>query len=121
MLKAKVLAAVEKARLAVQDLAFEATLISRGTATHVPGSAPTHPETSVTVSLVPTKFETKEIDGERIRSTDLRWLMFPVAGKPVPTPNDLIYVGTKRYRIIDNDKVMAGSDLALSQLQVRIQ
>lgn len=123
MLKGKVLAAVEKARIATQDLAFEATLVQRGAAVHVPGSAPTYPETSTTVSLVPSKFESKEIDGERVKASDLRWLMFPVAGSSsvVPEPNDLIYVGTKRYKVIYNDKVMAGSAVALSQIQVRIQ
>jgi len=119
VLKGKVLSAVAKAKAAVQDLAFEGTLVTRGAAVHTPGSEPTYPEVSTPVSIVESKFETKELEDQRILASDRKWLVFPTATGGVPKPNDMIYVGTRQYRVINNDKVMAGYEVALSQLQIR--
>lgn len=126
MLKSTVLNAVQAAKTAVQDLAFGAKLVIRGAANHVPGQKPTYSETLHDIKIVPSKFEDKEIDGERIRATDLRWLVFPEPGYPIPSTNDLVRLSTAvgefragDYRIVNNDKVMAGDSTALSQLQIR--
>lgn len=120
MLKSTILTAVETARLAAQDLAVEATLVSRGAATHVPGSAPVYPTTTSTISVLPTKFEDDEIDGQRVKASDFKYLTFPKPGVKTPEPNDTLIIGGLIFRVIHNDRVMAGDSVALSQLQLRL-
>lgn len=92
----------------------------------VPGNAPTYPETVTAVSIVFIKFQVKEVDGDRIQSSDWRGLVFPETGLPDFNTNDVIRVpsGLKDiingdYRILDDDKVMAGDTVALHQLHLR--
>jgi hypothetical protein len=120
VLKSTVLGAVESAKQAVGDLAIPANLIRRGEAIFVPGSPPTYPETQYDVKIVITSFQTKEIDEQRIRSSDRKGLIFPESGQPTPQPNDLIEAGGSLFRIIYNDKVMAGDAVALSQVHLRL-
>ena len=127
MLKATILAAVESARKAVQDLAVECEHVVRGMPVHIPGVAPQHSETLTDVSVVFTRYETKEIDGDRIRASDYKGLLFPGSLTPVPDTNDFIRVAEDSkdvaagdYRVIYNDKVMAGDTVALSQLHLRL-
>lgn len=119
MLKQDVLAGVEAAKVAVQDLAVPLQLIKRGVSTHVPGSAPTHTETAYPVMVVLVSFKTKEIDNDRIRASDRSGLIFPEVNQPTPEPNDLIRGSGIEYRILYNDKVMAGDTVALSQVHLR--
>lgn len=119
MLKSTILAAVETARQAAQDLVVEATLISRGVVTHVPGTAPTYPTVTATISVLPTKFEDDEIDGQRVKASDFKYLAFPKSGVKTPEPNDTLVIGGLTFRVIHNDRVMAGDSVALSQLQLR--
>lgn len=120
MLKSTILAAVESARLAAQDLIIDAILTHREEVQHIPGVTPTYPEVVNTISVLPTKFEDKEIDGQRVKASDFKYLAFPKAGVEPPVPNDLLEIGGVTYRVIFNDRVMAGSDVALSQLQLRL-
>ena len=126
MLKDKILAAVRQAKAAVQDLAVVVSHIKRGAAVYVPGTAPSHSETSTAVSIVFTRFQTREIDEDRIQASDWRGLVFPESGLPDFNSNDLIRVPVGLqditagdYRIVINDKVMAGDAVALHQLQLR--
>lgn len=120
MLKDKVLAAVENARVALGDLVFQATLVKRGAAVHVPGQTPTYPETLTSVSAYETVFESKEIDGERVLASDHKWLVFPVPSGVVPNPNDVMRVGSREYRVVNNERTMAGDTVALSICQMRV-
>lgn len=120
MLKSSILAAVEAARLAAQDLIVDAILTHREDVKHIPGVAPVYPETVNTISVLPTKFEDKEIDGQRVKASDFKYLAFPKAGVEPPVPNDLLEIGGLNYRVIFNDRVMAGDTVALSQLQLRL-
>jgi hypothetical protein len=120
MLKADVLAGVEAAKVAVQDLAVAAQLVKRGAPIHVPGNAPTYTETTYPIMVVLVSFKTKEIDNDRIRASDRSGLIFPEVGQPVPEPNDLLRgANGMEYRILYNDKVMAGDTVALSQVHLR--
>lgn len=121
MLKSQLLTAISAAKLTAGDLLFDAKLVIRTQAAHVPGSATTYTEVLHDVKVCWDKFKTHEIDGERIRVSDLRAIVFPEVNVPTPQPNQLIRVGTVNYRIVDNDKVMAGDTLALSRLQLRLQ
>lgn len=126
MLKSAVLSAVVAAKQAVQDLAVAVRHVQRGAAVFVPGSAPTYPETVTDVSIVFTKFKLTEVDSDRIQASDWLGLLFPETGAPDVNTNDLIRVAEGQidiasgdYRIIGNDKVMAGNAVALHQLHLR--
>lgn len=128
MLKASLLSAVNASKRAVQDLAVLAVLIRRGDPVHVPGSAPTYPEVTEIVSIVPVAYKISEIDGDRIKASDIKGLVFPEAESTIALPNDIIRIAQVSsapgfpngdYRVILNDKVMAGDMVALSQLQLR--
>lgn len=126
MLKSTVLQAVATAKKAVQDLAIKSQLKRRGAAVYVPGTAPTYPDILVgDVYIVPTKFDHKEVDGDRIKTSDIKGLVFPESNQPAPIANDVINgnldgTGVKDYRVINNDPVMAGDTIALSQIQLRL-
>lgn len=127
-LKATVLAAVAKAEQAVGDLKIAANHVRKGAATYTPGSAsaPTYAETITPVNIVFTRYEAKEIDGDRIRSTDWKGLVFGRQGLPTFLTSDVIRIATATndvpagdYRINYDDKVMAGDVVALHQLHLR--
>ena len=92
---------------------------------HVPGTVPSTSNNQSDIGVVMDKFDTKEIDGDRIRASDFKVLVFPEAGQPEPSTNDIVRgdldgTGVKDYRVLHNDKVMAGNAVALSQLQLRL-
>lgn len=126
MLKPNILAAISKVKSAVQDLAITVSHVVRGAAVHVPGNAPTYPESSTDVSIVIVKFQAKEIDGDRIQASDWLGLVFPRPDYLDFNTNDIIRVSAGLtnialgdYRIINNDKVLVGDTVALHQLQLR--
>lgn len=125
MLKAQILSAIAVAKSAVQDLAVVVQHVTRGAVVHVPGTAPVYPETLTSVSVVFTKFDVKDIDGQRVIATDWKGLVFPESGLQ-PLPNDLLRVPAGLtdipagdYRILDNDQVTVGDTVALHQLHLR--
>lgn len=127
MLKSVILAAVASAKSAVGDLAVVVSHVERGEPIHVPGSAPTYPETLTDVSVVFTKYDSKELEDTTIMASDYKGLVFPESALPDITANDLLRVPSGLrdilagdYRIIKNDKVMAGDTVALHQLQLRM-
>ncbi len=119
-LRQQVLDAVAVVKSAVEDLAVEGILLSRGEAIHIPGTKPTYSESESGVKVVLGKFKEKEIEKDRTKASDLQGLIFPETGQPVPKANDVLQIGLMTYRVIDNDKVMAGSAVALSVVQLRI-
>lgn len=126
MLKSIVLAAVSKAKEAIDDLAVSVQHVKRGAATYVPGSAPTYPETLQSVSVVFTRFQSREVDNDRIQASDWKGIVFPNNYLLIFDTNDTIRVPaglpnilSGNYRIINDDKVMAGDTVALHQLQLR--
>jgi hypothetical protein len=126
-LKAKIIAAVEKARIAVDDLKISTTHVRR-VATHVPGAAPTVAETlTPNVSVLFTRYDAKEIDGDRVLSSDWRGLVFPLTALPDIRVSDQIRVAATTgdviagsYRVMYNEKVMAGDKVVLHQVQLRL-
>lgn len=127
MLKATILAAVATAKGAVADLAVVVSHVERGAAVHVPGSAPTYPETLTDVSVVFSKYDSKELEDTTIMASDYKGLVFPESSLPDIKANDFIRVPSGLrdilagdYRVIKNDRVMAGDTVALHQLQLRM-
>lgn len=128
MLKPQIIAALAQAKRALQDLVVTVQFARRADTTYVPGTVPSYAETLADVGIVFNRFETKEIDGDRIRSSDWRGLVFVETNVPPMDTNDIIRVpaGVKDvvagdYRVIYNDKVMAGDTVVLNQLQLRKQ
>lgn len=126
MLKSQVLAAVSKAKLAVQDLAITVQHVKRTVKPFIPGSAPTYSESIAPVYMVFTKFNSTEIDNDRVQSTDWRGLVFPRGDLTDFNVSDIIRVGTGfahiaagDYRILNDDKITVGDTVALHQLQLR--
>lgn len=125
MLKNKILSAVDSVKSVLGDLVVVVQHVKRGAAVHVPGTPVTYPETLTDASVVFIRFDSKEVDGQRIMASDWKGLVFPEAGMH-PLTNDIIRVpaglaniASGDYRILDNDQVMAGDSVALHQLQLR--
>lgn len=126
MLKLTIIHAVATAREALGDLLISATIIKRDPSVHVPGSIPRYAETETSVTIYKSRYVEREIDGDRIRASDFKALVFLVdANEPLlpgatPEANDLIrdYGGT--YRVIRANHVMAGDTIVLSEIQMRL-
>jgi hypothetical protein len=122
VLKETVLAGVATAKKSVQNLAIPAKLVVRTVQDHIPGLPVGHDETIYDIKIVLSAYKEKEIDNDRIKANDLAGLIFPEDGQPVPEANFLVRYGpgfSFEYRIIANNKVMAGDTVALSQVQLR--
>lgn len=118
MLKNTILSAVQALKVAVQDLAVDAVLVTRLPQAHTPGVATQYTESNANIKLVLTKYKLKEIDGERIRAGDYQGIVFPET--VVPNTNDVIKIGvTDTWRIVNVDRIMVGTDVALSTCQLR--
>lgn len=124
-LKETVLAGVAIAKTRLQNLIVSATLVKQGDATYVPGTDPTYPQTTDKISLVITNFRTEEIDGDRIRATDMQGLVFPEDAFVDVVTNDLLTATVRgvanTYRVMQNIPIMAGDTIALHQLVLRLK
>lgn len=124
MLKDQVLNAVVSAKLALQDLAVDAIHIEQGEITYIPGTTPDYStESSTPVKIVITNYDDKEIDNDRIMSTDLQGIIF-FEGTDItnePKPNSVIRVTSLStdYRVINGKKILVGNRIAISILQLR--
>lgn len=125
-LKAVVLSAVQTAEVAVEDLKIPAKHVRRTAPVHVPGSPPTYSEILTDVFVVMTRFESKEVDGDRVMASDWKGLVFYRPDLPMFQVNDFIRfaeafddVPGGDYRIRYDDQVSAGGRTALHQLHLR--
>lgn len=120
-LKQKVTKSVDKAFIALDDLAGDMTLMSQtadptyNTTTGVV----TKIETSFTVKAVFDKYESDRVDGTLIQKEDRLILVKPVTGL-VPKVSDTITGpdGTE-YSIMDVEAITAYDEVFLWELQVR--
>ena len=119
MLRETVIAAVAKAESALQNLAIPGQLISTSDATHVPGQSPVYPSVTTDISVVVSGFKHTEVDGERVKATDLQCIMFPKTLAQVAKPNDVLNFNSKNYRVLSTDPVMAGTAVVLVSAHVR--
>jgi hypothetical protein len=126
-LKEKLLAAISSAEAAVSDLKITVKYVRRAAPTHVPGASPTYAETLSDISLVLTRYESSEIDFDRILASDWRAIVFPGTGLVDFKVSDIIRVPATvgvvlagDYRIMNDEKVMVGDRIALHQLQLRL-
>ena len=127
VLKSQILSAVRAAKSAFEDLLVEVQYVVRTTATYEPGNEYVATEGDVTdVRMAFTRFDSREIDGDRIQASDWRCLIFPEVGLPRFNTNDVIRVPTGLQDIIAGDyrikmynPVMAGDTVVLHQMQLR--
>lgn len=126
-LKASILDAVQAAEEAVDDLKIAAQYVKRGAAVYVPGFAPTYPETLTDVYVIMVRFESREVDGDRIMASDWKGIVFYKPTLPEFQLNDMIRfaddhgdVKAGDYRITYNDQVTVGGRTALHQLHLRL-
>jgi hypothetical protein len=117
VLKDTVADAVVQAREALEDLLVEVPVTSRTPNDHVPGQVQTYVPTVKTMKMAVLNYTDKEIDGNQVKSVDLKAVLFPIDGS-VET-NDLILHGGVTYRIHRNDPTMIGTTVLINTLQLR--
>jgi hypothetical protein len=118
VLKADVLAAIEESRTALQDLLTEVRVLTRTPpAVHVPGSPVVYTEAELSMKMVITRFEEREIDGQRIKTSDVKAILYPIDGDV--TLNDIIIFDNTSYRVLNNQPVMVGNQVGVHTLQLR--
>ncbi len=119
-MKALTLAAVEKMKLAMQDLLVDLSLKTRVQNAYVPGSPVTYTDTTATVKGVISKYRHDEIDGTLIKYSDILLLVFPTTVSVIPKQNDVVVLPDLREcRVINSDPTYVGSDIAFSMVQAR--
>lgn len=118
-LRALTLSAVAKLKTALGDLAVDMTLKTRVQNAYVPGQSVTYAEVNLTVKGVITKFRDEEVDGTMVQKTDLLLILFPPSTGAIPKPNDIVVHGANTYRVISNNPMYAGSEIAFNLVQGR--
>jgi hypothetical protein len=111
--------AVDKAKLALQDLAIDLTLRKRTKTAYVPGSPISYTNADVTAKGVITKYRFEEIDGTMIQAQDVLIFLFPPDNSAIPQPNDTVLNGSTEYRVVKNEPLYVGSVIALNMIQGR--
>lgn len=118
-LKGIAINAVKAMKVAIGDLAIDVTLKKRTQGDYVPGQSVSYAETSVKSKGVITKYRRSEIDGVMVQARDVIIIMFPPDSKVIPETNDIVSDGTNDFRVIRNDPMFLGSEIAFNVLQVR--
>lgn len=121
MLKSTVMSAVAQMKDAIEDLGIDAFVVERTADPYVPGQPQTYTTENRPIKLVLTKYKLKEIDNDRILAGDYQGIVFPEKSGTVLDlkVNDLIYDGQSYWRVMGEDRVMAGTSVALYVLQLR--
>lgn len=120
MLKQTIINAVSAAMTALGDLAVPATLLVASAVSYIPGVPVTPESVSYSVRVVLTSFTLKEIDGDRIQSSDVKAILMADQSVPAPSVGDQLLVNQSTYRILHCDRAMAGDAVVLTQLHLRL-
>ena len=118
-LQQAVLSGVAKLRDALGDLAIPLTLRRRTKNTHVPGTTLGYTDVDSPAKGVITKFRHDEVDGTMVQAKDLLMVLFPPASGAIPQPNDIVVNGSLTYRVMNNNPMYAGSEIAFNLVHVR--
>lgn len=116
-LQATVLAAVQTALSAIEDLAIPAKLTHRVPTTYAPGAAVVYTLTTYDVKVVISSFTEKEIEADRDKATDTKLMVFHE--EVVPELNDTLTFNGKQFRVMNGVPTYAGSEIAFSTVQAR--
>ena len=118
-LKALTFSAIEKLKVALGDLAIDVVLRKRTQNSYTPGQPVTYSTVDHNIKAVITKYRYDEIDGTMIKAEDVLIIVFPPISGAVPLQNDLIVNGSVDYRIMANNPMYAGDEIAFNQIQGR--
>lgn len=116
-LQAQILSAVQAAKKAFGDLLIETTLTRRSQTVYEPGKTNVPQEDTYTAHLAIVNYDQKEIDGDRTRVSDLKLIIFHSTA--IPQQNDLIKINNVDHRIVHNNPIYVGSEIAVSIAQAR--
>jgi hypothetical protein len=115
-LKGIAINAVKAMKVAIGGLAIDVTLKKRTQGDYVPGQSVLYAATSVKSKGVITKYRRSEIDGIMVQARDVIVIMFPPDSKVIPETNDIVSDGTNDFRVIRNDPMFIGSEIAFNVL-----
>lgn len=127
MLKSTILGAIKSAKSAFEDLLLTVEYVARAAVEYEPGDEyEASEESGISVRMVFTRFDSREVDGDRIQASDWRGLIFPETGLPRFNTNDVIRVPPGLVDVIEGDyriktynPVMVGDTVGLHQFQLR--
>lgn len=120
MLKAAILKAAQSAKSALTDLAVPGQLRVAQEASYAPGNPVSQDYVTYNVRVVVSGYAVTEIDGDRIQASDVKGILFAEPGMPAPNVGDQVLIGASTYRVLHNDRVMAGDEVVISQLHLRL-
>lgn len=119
MLQSQVKSAIKRAKLAIDDLAYDSFLVKRTASTYVPGQSISYTEVKTTVKVVIWNYDHREVDLQNIQVNDAKLIIFNESQSDIPEPNDTIVVRNIVYRVIKNQPIYAGSEIVLCIVQAR--
>jgi hypothetical protein len=117
-LKNITLKAVEQLKVALGDLAIDLIVRKREADEYVPGTPQGYTTTDHNCKGVITKYRYDEIDGTLIQAQDVLIILFPISSA-IPKQNDIVVNGTQLYRVMNNNPMYAGSEIAFNLVQGR--
>lgn len=119
MLQSQVKSAIKRAKLAIDDLAYDSFLVKRTASTYVPGQSISYTGVKTTVKVVIWNYDHREVDLQNIQVNDAKLIIFNESQSDIPEPNDTIVVRNIVYRVIKNQPIYAGSEIVLCIVQAR--
>lgn len=119
MLQSQVKSAIKRAKLAIDDLAYDSFLVKRTASTYVPGQSISYTEVKTAVKVVIWNYDHREVDLQNIQVNDAKLIIFNESQSDIPEPNDTIVVRNIVYRVIKNQPIYAGSEIILCIVQAR--
>ena len=114
-LSAKVIDAVNKAKIALGDAVITCQLI-KNTSTYSNGKSTLTPA-SADIELTIADFDFNQVDGENVRVDDVKVVVFTVSADI--DENDEIELDDVRYKVIKINPVRIGSSIAVLEVQLR--
>lgn len=110
---------VQKARSQLGDLAISFVVMRKTGTSYINGkNTPTF--RNVDVTGVHDKFEHHEVDGNVVRVTDNKIMLFIDSNDQVPQHDDLLVDGATTYQVIKAQPIYAGSQVVLAMVHARV-
>jgi hypothetical protein len=114
----QIIAGVDKARLALQDLVISLPVTSYSEGVYDPTtSTVTKIPTTVNVEAVPIDWDENEIDGNLIRRSDIKMVVFSEEIELDTT--DIVEYNDSRYKIHHIEPIRAGTRVPVRIIQLR--
>ena len=119
-LASTIYSAVLGAKGKLGSLVIQATLKTAGVASYNAASGvKSTATTDKSIDVVVDKFAFNEIDGEQVKSSDVKLVMFNNDDDTVPSLSDRVVLNGVTYDLINVNPVQAGSKVIIFMLQLR--